>query len=75
MKKTGIAIAIAGSVITIIGLRFRFMENRAVTIIGGADGPTSIFLAGKVGNGIGIIEIIIGIVILIIGFVIILLKK
>lgn len=51
------------------------MENRAVTIIGGADGPTSIFLAGKVGNGIGIIEIIIGIVILIIGFVIIWLKK
>ena len=49
--------------------------GRAVTIIGGADGPTSIFLAGKVGNGIGIIEIIIGIVILIIGFVIIWLKK
>lgn len=42
------------------------MENEAVsiTVIGGADGPTSIFLAGKIGGGLWL---------LIIGFVIVML--
>jgi len=33
------------------------MAAKSVTIIGGADGPTSVFLAGKIGSGfwIGII--------------------
>lgn len=75
MKKVGIAIAILGSIITIIGFILKFMKNKAVSFIGGADGPTSIFLAGKVGNGTETIEIIIGFVILIIGLVIILRKK
>ena len=33
------------------------MAAKSVTLIGGADGPTSVFLAGKIGSGfwIGII--------------------
>ncbi len=27
------------------------MAAKSVTIIGGADGPTSVFLAGKIGSG------------------------
>lgn len=36
---------------------FGLSENHAVAIIGGADGPTSVFVAGKVGNG----DIVLGI--------------
>lgn len=75
MKKVGIAIAIVGSIITIIGFILKFMENKAITIIGGADGPTSIFLAGKVGNGTEIMEIVFGVIIMVVGFVIFLRKR
>lgn len=75
MKKVGIAIAIVGSIITIIGFILKYMENKAITIIGGADGPTSIFLAGKVGNGTGIMEIVFGVIIMVVGFVIFLRKR
>lgn len=42
------------------------MVSKAVTIIGGADGPTSIFLAGKIGVGfwIGIIVFVIAVLLL-----------
>lgn len=30
---------------------FGLNEKHAVAVIGGADGPTSVFVAGKVGNG------------------------
>ena len=75
MTKVGIVIAIVGSIITIIGFILKYMENKAVTIIGGADGPTSIFLAGKGGNETGMIEIIFGLIILVFGFMIIWRKR
>lgn len=42
------------------------MVSKTVTIIGGADGPTSIFLAGKIGVGfwIGIIVFVIAVLLL-----------
>ena len=36
-------------------------ENTAVSIIGGADGPTSVFVAGKLNGELAIISILIGI--------------
>lgn len=33
------------------------LEESAISIIGGADGPTSIFIAGKLGSGFGVMEI------------------
>lgn len=39
-------------------------ENTAVSIIGGADGPTSIFVAGKLNGNLAFELIIIGIVLL-----------
>lgn len=72
MKKAGIAIMIFGLIITIIGCIVKSMEEKSITIIGGADGPTSVFLAGKVGYGSGMVEIIVGLVIIIIiGFIIV----
>lgn len=32
------------------GVRYLWANNTAVSIIGGADGPTSIFIAGKIRN-------------------------
>ena len=42
------------------------MAAKSVTIIGGADGPTSVFLAGKVGSGFWIGIIVSAIVILLV---------
>ncbi len=49
--KTGLIIL---SLITVAGIASSIVcfrgNNTAVSIIGGADGPTSIFIAGKIGN-------------------------
>lgn len=72
MKKIGIVAVIIGTFIIITSSILNFLNNTAISIIGGSDGPTSVFLAGKVGNTSGIVEMIIGIFILIIGIGIIL---
>ena len=52
------------------------MKDRAsISIIGGADGPTSIFVAGKVANEFGNLGIIAGIIFLAVGIYIFLKKK
>lgn len=51
MKKTGIVSIAAGAVIAAASTVLKLMENRSVSIIGGADGPTSVFVAGKLGSG------------------------
>ena len=52
MKKvlTGVLAAV-GAVIFGVGVTSMTKKAAAITIIGGADGPTSVFLAGKVGDG------------------------
>lgn len=45
-------------------------------VIGGADGPTSVFIAGKVGNGFGLGTIFAGVILVVVGvFIIIKFKK
>lgn len=51
MKKTGIVSIAVGAVIAAASTVLKLMENRSVSIIGGADGPTSVFVAGKLGSG------------------------
>ena len=48
-KRLGIIAGILGIVLAVIGIVLK-KENIAVSVIGGADGPTSIFIAGKL-NG------------------------
>ncbi|MDE6913703.1 MAG: oxaloacetate decarboxylase [Lachnospiraceae bacterium] len=52
MKKvlTGV-LAAAGAVIFGVGVTSRPKKAVAGSVIGAADGPTSIFLAGKIGGG------------------------
>lgn len=45
-------------------------------VIGGADGPISVFIAGKVGNGFGLGTIFAGVILVVVGvFIIIKFKK
>jgi len=75
MRKMGIGAAIVSVMIVIIGIILKAKENTAVSIIGGAEGPASIIVAGKVNEGLGSVGIVIGIIVCIIGMVIILEKK
>lgn len=79
MKKIiGITLIVVGIISTSIGgvTLFNVKPNVAssVAIIGGADGPTSIFIAGKMGAPrYG--AIIVGIAVFVIGLLLVLLKK
>lgn len=76
MKKViGIIIAILGIIIAAFGIDAKQKEAMAISIIGGADGPTSVFIAGKVGTMPIAITIIVGVVLLVLGVVLFLKKK
>ena len=75
MKKLGLVI-IALSIITFItGMIMKTKQSAAIGIIGGADGPTSILIAGKLPEGLGIMGIIFGIVLLCVGLYLIFMKN
>ncbi len=76
MKKiVGIVLAAMGLVVAVSGLILKARGHMSVSVIGGADGPTSIFVAGKVGEGSAVTGIIAGIVLLAIGIFILIRKK
>ncbi len=69
MKKILAAIAgIAGVCFVYLGISMKINEQNSVAIIGGADGPTAVFVAGKIGDGTMIAIAAIG-VILVLGAV------
>ncbi|RHR00062.1 oxaloacetate decarboxylase [Clostridium sp. AF20-17LB] len=57
----GICTCIVGILFVIVGIVLK-MNNNAVSIIGGADGPTSVFVATKLSSGSVNLLIVIGIV-------------
>ena len=50
-------------------------EEVTSILIGGADGPTSVFIAGKVGNGFGLGTIFVGIILVVAGVAIFIKSK
>ena len=65
MKKAiGITLSVIGIIMAAISLVFKINEQisvtKSVSVIGGADGPTSIFVAGKIGGTPAITGIIAG---------------
>lgn len=71
---------VVGGIITVIGLVLAVTGivtkvNGATSIVIGADGPTSVFIAGKVGNGFGIGTIFAGIILGVAGVFIIIKSK
>ena len=54
---TGLAVLLAGSHLT-------YKKAYSISIIGGSDGPTSIFVAGKLGKGLPLVLIAAGVILL-----------
>ena len=68
MKKIlGIGLSVIGIVAVIITVILKIKRQMSISIIGGADGPTSVFIAGKVGNTSAVAGVLVGIVLLVIG--------
>ena len=67
-------VGLISALILYSGITAKLNEQKAIAIIGGADGPTSIFVAGKVGYGSILTAIIVG-VIIIAGIIVILKRK
>ena len=74
---------VVGGIVTIIGIVmaawgihvYVFAKEATSILIGGADGPTSVFIAGKVGNGFGLGTIFVGIILVVAGVVIFIKSK
>lgn len=62
------------AVLVYLRIAEKLNEQKAITIIGGADGPTAIYIAGKVGYGSILTMIIVG-VIIIAGIIVIIKRK
>ncbi len=69
------AITLIWGIYTKIKRSISFSSAASIGIIGAADGPTSIFLAGKLGSRYSIYGVICGAVLLMIGFIILIRKK
>ena len=76
MKKIlGIVAGVVGIISVIVGVALK-MNNNAIAIIGGVDGPTSVFVAGKLNSVlVSILLIAIGVVMLIVAIIFYFLKK
>lgn len=76
MKKTmAIILGVMGLVLAGFSAILKWKKQMSVSIIGGADGPTSIFLAGKIGNDFSVAGIVVGILLLVIAVLLMLRKK
>lgn len=65
-KAVSVILTVVGIAFASLGITLRTKETSAISIIGKADGPTSVFLAGRIGNGFNIV-IILGIILVLIG--------
>ena len=65
MKKWIYMIAgVISALLLYFGITAKLNEQKAIAIIGGADGPTSIFIAGKIGYGSILTVIVVGVIII-----------
>lgn len=65
MKKILVIVAgIVGSIFVIIGAALK-INNNAISVIGGVDGPTSVFVATKLNSSSVSMFIVIGVILLV----------
>ena len=70
MKKIILGIiGIIGSLLVLYGFFTRPKRVSSTTVIGGADGPTAIYVAEKVGNDFSIALIVIGVILVVIAVI------
>lgn len=76
MKKvTALLLCVFGVIVTVVSIILKVKKHMSVSIIGGADGPTSIFLAGKVGGDFALSGILIGIVFIVLAVILLVWRK
>lgn len=76
MKKIlGIMSTAAGTAILVLNLILKIKLNASISAVGGGDGPTSIFFAGKIADAPATFGIILGIVLLVFGIFELIRKK
>lgn len=64
-KKAALLLCVFGVIIVSANIMLKINDNISVSIIGGADGPTSIFWAGKVGEDFTLLGIIVGLILIV----------
>lgn len=74
-KKIGLAAGLAGILLVIIGSILKRKENTAISVVGGADGPTSVFVAGRLGGEVFIGAIALGVILIVAAILMVLKKK
>ena len=67
-------VGLISALVAYFGITAKLNEQKAITIIGGADGPTSIFIVGKVGYGSILTMIIVG-VLIIVGIIVLIKRR
>lgn len=71
MKKwVAVIVAAIGIVLAGFGISAKIKGAASIGIIGGADGPTAIFVAGKVGDGFSLGIILLGILLILLGILV-----
>lgn len=71
MKKIVAAVVmILGLILAVSGIQWKMKGSASIAVIGGADGPTSIFVARKVGDGMTVGMMAIGVLLIVAGVVI-----
>lgn len=76
MKKIfGLIMGVLGVVAIALSVILKMKKSASISIIGGADGPTSIFLAGKVGGNFSTVGIISGFALIILAIFFMVSKK
>lgn len=76
MKKIfGLIMTVLGVIVIAVNVILKMKKSASISIIGGADGPTSIFLAGKVGTNFSTVGIISGFALIILAIFLMVSKK
>ena len=76
MKKIGfIVVIVLGILLAILGFTDKEKESASIGIIGGADGPTAILVAGNPRDALVFGIVLVGVVLIVSGVVIYLKKK
>lgn len=71
----GLIISAVGVIAIALSIILKLKKSVSISFIGGADGPTSIFLAGKIGGDFSTMGIVCGIILIILAILLMVWKK
>lgn len=69
-KMVGIIMGIFGILLSVAGIAVKLKESVSVSAIGGVDGPTSVFVAGRVNENVPAQLLLAGMILLVVGAIV-----